>query len=191
MLGRYLEEVVVGFGLCPWAEGTLRAGRFRSLVCVEAAPSAVAVLSFLDQCGERSARGGVTQVDIGFVTFPRVEMSWGGFDRWVEGLRRAEAARRPAGGRPEFFMATFHPGGPDALADRRDLTAFVRRTPDPTIQLVRADLLDGDKVGVGVSDQIGARSLATLTTGDAASRFNDVVRDIHADRARTYAGLLR
>lgn len=186
-MGRYLEEVVVGFGLCPWAEGTLRAGRFRSVVCMDVAPPPpVDALALLDEC----AGGDEAQIDIGFVTFPRVEMAWGLFDRWVEAVRRADAARRPPGGRPRFFLAMFHPGGPEVLRDRRDLTTFIRRTPDPMIQLVRAELLDPDRVGHGVSDQVATRNLATLTSGDAAARFNDVVRDIHADRMRTYAALI-
>jgi len=66
----------------------------------------------------------------------------------------------------------------------------VRRTPDPLLQLVRAELLERVKTATpAVSEQIAARNFAALQDPAATARFDAVVRDIRADRDRTYAAL--
>ena len=66
------------------------------------------------------------------------------FEELVRAVRDSYEARTPPG--PRFYMVGFHPGlrGPDS---RRPPTAdglvpLLRRTPDPVIQCIRADLLD-------------------------------------------------
>jgi len=42
-----------------------------------------------------------------------------------------------------FLIAAFHPFAADTFATAPQLVSFIRRTPDPTLQFVRASLLAG------------------------------------------------
>jgi len=56
-------------------------------------------------------------------------------------VREQDAARRELGAAP-FALAAFHPEAPPRVDDPERLIPFLRRTPDPTIQLVRRDVLE-------------------------------------------------
>ena len=48
---------------------------------------------------------------------------------------------RHAGGAAPFHCVAFHPHFPEDLADEHRAVRFIRRSPDPSVQLVRASLL--------------------------------------------------
>ena len=82
-----------------------------------------------------------------FVLPPATDHPWHDldvFETLVRGVRDAYEARVPAGLR--FYMVGFHPRlqGPDPRrpATPDGLVPWLRRTPDPVIQCIRADLLD-------------------------------------------------
>ena len=181
---RYVREVVLAFGLCPWADGVLRAGGLARRVLSERSPTPAACLPIID------AWSGGAGIDIGFIIFPLRAGSSGSFDSFAEAVRRADRARRPREQPSPFVIAAFHPEGAQRFDGPHQLVSFVRRTPDPLLQLVRADLLDRVKTAApGVSEQIGERNFATLRDPAATARFDAVVRDIRADRDRAYAAL--
>jgi len=179
---RYVEEVVVGFGLCPWAAPVVRAGRVARYVVTEAAPAPAACLPVID-AWEVDGR-----VTIGLLVLPRFAGTRGAFDRFAEEVRRADRARRA--GAPPFVVAAFHPEGLTAFAGPPQLVSFLRRTPDPMLQFVRADLLAGVlAAGPDVSGQVAAHNHATLTGPGQTARFDAVIRALRADRDATYARL--
>ncbi|MES1157572.1 MAG: hypothetical protein ABUL67_00605 [Haliangium ochraceum] len=200
---RYVREIVLGFGLCPWAEPALREGRVGRAVCLAAAPAPAACLPFIDGFAD-------PPVDIGLLLFPRHRASWGAFDAFAERVRRADRERRgpragaPAAGGvagPEFLIAAFHPDGPDGATafDRpHQLVSFLRRTPDPMLQFVRAEIIDEmKKARPGGSDDVGRRNHASLSDssgvdgggGRRRQALDEVVRAIRADREASYARL--
>lgn len=173
---RYVEEVVLGWGLCPWAERALREGQVRRRAILDEAPAVEPVLSFLD------ALASEPEAAIGFAIFPRAATSLEVFGAFAERVRRADRARAA----PTFLIAAFHPGGATTFEGPPQLVSFVRRTPDPTLQLVRAALLD--RLPPGTSDEVGRQNFAAVTARGAAA-LDALLRDIRRDRDRSYAGL--
>ena len=183
---RYVEEVVIGWGLCPWAAQAWRDGAVARRVLPEPEPDPAAALAFLDDIAMQSA------TSIGLLVFPRValdEAAWGAF---AERIRRADRARRPAGAPPPFLIAAFHPGTGETSAQATNpgaLISYLRRTPDPVLQLVRASLLerlaDG---GRDLSAEIARANFAMVGARTPAA-LDAVVRDIRRDRDAAYARL--
>ena len=52
---RYLEEVVIGWGLCPWAAQAWRDGAVARRVLVDPAPELVGVLAFIEEIAAQPA----------------------------------------------------------------------------------------------------------------------------------------
>lgn len=179
---RYVAEVVVGFGLCPWAVPALRAGRVARAVVTEAAPAPEACLPAIDAW---EAGGGVS---IGLLVLPRFAGKRAAFEAFAERVRRADRARRA--GEPAFAVAAFHPEAPATFTGPHQMVSWVRRTPDPLLQFVRTDALDAVKSGgADVSAEVAARNHATLTAPGERERFEVVIRALRADRDATYARL--
>lgn len=186
MCARYVQEIVLGFGLCPWAEPALRAGRVARAVYLDAAPTPAACLPFIDGFAD-AAR--VPAVEIGLLVFPRYGASWAAFDAFAERVRRADAARRGATAAARFLVAAFHPDGARTFVGPHQLISFVRRTPDPMLQFVRADILERVKASQpNASDDVAHRNHAALL-GDKAAALDAVANAIRADRDTTYARL--
>ncbi len=103
----------------------------------------------------------------------------------------AEQVRRSRGG---FLAAAFHPDYPapeggatnGGAAAAARLVPFIRRTPDPTLQLVRASLLDG--LRGQVSDDVARDNQATVTARGLAA-LDALLTDIRRDRDASYARL--
>ena len=133
---RYMLEVVEGFTLCPWAAAARRDGHVTEHVILAeniADPrQSLALLGCL---------AGQLETEIALFIYPDLQLDRLGFESFVRTVREQDAARYEVGGIP-FAMAAFHP---DARADVKDperLIPFLRRTPDPTIQVVRRTALD-------------------------------------------------
>jgi hypothetical protein len=183
---RYVEEVVIGWGLCPWAAQAWRDGAVARRVLVEPAPVADGVLAFIDEIAPDPA------IAIGFAIFPRLTTGEAPFWSFAERVRRADRDRRPPGAATPFLLAAFHPRSGESAAAATDagaLVSFIRRTPDPMLQLVRATLVDAlARDGRDVSAEIGRANFATVS-GRTPAALDAAVRDIRRDRDETYARL--
>jgi hypothetical protein len=180
---RYLAEAVVGWGLCPWAERALTAGQVRRRVLLERAPAADPVLSFIDELAASA------DAAIGLALFPRAELGGGAFDSFAERVRRADRARRAPGAPAPFLIAAFHPAPattPGEAVSAPRLVPLLRRTPDPTLQLVRATLLDG--LGPAVSADVGRHNFESVGAR-GIDALDALLRDIRRDRDDSYARL--
>jgi hypothetical protein len=195
---RYVEEVVIGWGLCPWAAQAWRDGGVARRVFIDPAPEQAddqaseqahdldGVLTFIDEIASAPA------TSIGLAIFPRAtqtEAAWGTF---AERIRRADRARRAPGEALPFLLAAFHPGSGENAAGARNpgaLVSFLRRTPDPTLQLVRASLLDGLTRGErDVSGEIARANFAAVIARSPAA-LDALIGEIRADRDASYARL--
>jgi hypothetical protein len=203
---RYEREIVEGLGFCPYAAGAREAGKVR----VVSLPRAV-VQTDVAVAVEALAADPI--VDIGIVVLPACPLDRRGFARFVADVRELVPAR-DAG---SFALADFHPDPVESVARAGDLTTFARRSPDPTIQLVRMRALSQVRAkevhGSGYMDPAEIVRLE-LTLGAASSPparaplhetiadknratiealgFAEVVRrieDIHRDRELTYRRL--
>ena len=185
---RYLNEVVLGFGLCPWAEPALTAGRVGRAVCLSPAPTPADCVPFID----RFATSSEPAVDIGLLIFPRHAGGWAAFDAFAERVRRIDRERTPPGAAPTFLVAAFHPGGAETFTGPHQLVSLLRRSPDPLLQFVRADVIDRVKAKQPeVSDEIARRNHDALAGANAErlAALMRAIRAIGADRDASYARL--
>jgi hypothetical protein len=139
---RYQLEIVEASNLCPWAARARVEGRVKERVVV-AGEEGEALSTSLAHIAELAKEA---QVEVGLLLFPRFTAGRAVFETFVGRVRDADAARYELGQVPLMFAA-FHP---DAAADTSDperLIPFLRRTPDPTIQVVRASVLDRVRAG--------------------------------------------
>ena len=168
---RYVEEVVIGWELCPWAARAWIDGQVTQRVF--AAADADAVVAFIDELSAKP------DAAIGLAIFPRVACTVGAWEKFAERVRRA---------RNDFVAAAFHPDyrAPDGLLDAARLVPLIRRTPDPTLQLVRASLVDS--LRGQVSADVGSANFATVTVRGLA-KLEALLTDIRRDRDESYARL--
>lgn len=139
---RYLVEIVEELGLCPFARRSRELGRVhRPLVWVDGAhPSAHAVAQRLAAIARAH-----TDVEIILVTFVVAAGDpWHDAESFAAFTPELRAAYESIGG-PRFFMVPFHPGFPahaSASARPESLVPAIRRSPDPVIQCVHAEVLE-------------------------------------------------
>jgi hypothetical protein len=151
--GRYLIEVVERHGLCPWAVKARVSNRLRVAVVLQAdalsvEPSLAALEPWvLDE-----------RVEVAFLLYPRLPLGRADFDAFAARVRDTDATRRPLGEAP-FAMVAFHPDADPQMSDAERLIPFLRRTPDPCIQVVRVDVLNRVRSGVPEGTQFFDASL--------------------------------
>lgn len=135
---RYAVEVVEALDFCPYAERCRAEGRTREVVVLR--PE----LDLERGLAEVEPLAADERIEVALMIWPRVRCSRLDFARFVERLR---AAHQASPGGLVMAMEGFHPDAePPASIDGEHaapkLVPFVRRTPDPTIQLVRHAVLD-------------------------------------------------
>ena len=200
---RYQVEVVEHFNLCPWAQRARQSGDVTEFVLFSDVPDHRATLEALGEIDR-------TGCSIGLILLPCLQIDSLGFGHFVSEL--SETARsEPGSPSTRFALAAFHPEAEADLGHPDRLVPFLRRTPDPTIQVVRQSALDA--VREGFSDgthfvdihALGSLNLTaedTLPLRDRIARANHRtvrrvgleslqarVDSILRDRATTYAAL--
>lgn len=133
---RYMLEVVEGFTLCPWAAAARREGHVvEAVILAENQADPRQSLTLLDSLAAKP------ETDIALFIYPDLELDRLGFESFVRTLRERDAARHELGMIP-FAMAAFHPDAQPDPSEPERLIPFLRRTPDPTVQVVRRTALD-------------------------------------------------
>lgn len=124
---RYQVELIEAFNLCPWAKGA------------RTTDNAVPLVDDGNSLLEQVARAATLGADVVFLILPTYVGGRFAFEELVARLI-AEDARSRRDSSPPFAMAAFHPQ-PTFEASHEltpeTLVAFLRRSPDPTIQLIR------------------------------------------------------
>lgn len=136
--GRYEREFIEAHNLCPYAKAAREVGAVGTMV-ITSADIEDQALSHIRHLAAQP------EIEIGLLLFPRVELDRLQWERWVSRLVGLDTPQHPLGGVP-FAMAAFHPDAPlpprTPGARPETLVPFIRRTPDPTIQLVRLSALE-------------------------------------------------
>ncbi|HWA77949.1 MAG TPA: DUF1415 family protein [Polyangiaceae bacterium] len=202
---RYAREVVERFDFCPWATRARREGAAEPHVLLDRDPNDFsASLSLIAALAARP------RITVGLLIYPHFDMGRLDFEHFVRRLRQADAERHEPGCVP-FAMAAFHPQADPALDDAERMVPFLRRSPDPTIQLVRCDALAavrGTPSGGTALVEVWMLSAAGLAKEDAPdvrerialnnlktvrevgpAAIEAVLADIERDRATCYAEL--
>jgi hypothetical protein len=205
---RYAVEVVERFGFCPWARASREAGSVVLNVIFSVNHDDLS--ESLAQLAELSAAS--TDTDIALFIYPLLDLDRLAFEDFVRRLRALAETHRPP--LDAFAMAAFHPSANVDLDDPDRLVPYVRRSPDPTLQLVRKSALSSIKgltsgtafldvaslslaslealskpAPKAVRERIAEQNLSTVReVGPAA--IDAVVTDIFREREAAHAALL-
>ncbi|CAN5707246.1 hypothetical protein BH11MYX3_BH11MYX3_39100 [soil metagenome] len=187
---RYLVEVVERYDLCPWARGTRQGG--------ELAVDVVWGTPTLDEWTAASeALLARANTRVAMVIAPELTIT----PNALHTVRGEVSLRINTVG-----VAEFHPDAPLDLATPARLVPFVRRSPDPLLQLVPLTILDQVRAGSPsgclvhqakilaghappprpeVADRIASANHATIR--DRHEEMASTLLAISEDRARSYA----
>jgi hypothetical protein len=126
ILLRYMVEVVEKHDLCPWARRAREDGEL-AIEIVWSTPHVDAFVAAAERALASSA------VRVAMIVAPELACA----PAELRAIRDAAAARMPAAG-----VADFHPRGAADLATAARAVPFLRRSPDPLLQLVPLALLE-------------------------------------------------
>ncbi len=187
---RYVVEVVEAYDLCPWARGAREGGEL-AIDVVWGSPD--------DEAWIAAARGLLAQpaMRVAMVVAPEAALAPGE----LRALRDRVAATIPDAG-----VADFHPDAALDLASPARLVPFLRRSPDPLLQLVPHAILDTVRAappppslaaqasilaGHAASPRQGTSERIAAANHDRVARDHESIiarlADIAVDRAATYA----
>jgi hypothetical protein len=159
ILDRYLVEVVEMYELCPWA----RTARLGGELAVEIVLGAPAIDDWISAAGRALARPGTR---VAMVVAPELAIA----PAALRAIRDEVAARVGAG------VADFHPDAALDLARPARLVPFLRRSPDPMLQLVPLALLEAMRA----TPVVDRAHQAQILGGQAAPPRDDVAARIAA-----------
>lgn len=137
---RYAVEVVEAFTFCPWAKAAREAGRVRCAIVFGAEPALDALLGAL-RAADEDAGADVTLLVMPECRLDRVEL------RHLTATLHARYAAAAGPGRALHALADFHPSAPLDAGSPDRLVPFIRKSPDPTLQLIRHAALDAAQRG--------------------------------------------
>src|SRR5712692_3677610 len=140
---RYIHQFVEELHLCPYAKRCRESGKLHRRVLFLQDPEEV-------MAEVRSVEAlPVDSVEVALLIFPDAPAngleSARDFDEFASDLRNR--ILDAPGGDPPFYCVAFHPDLPRDLLDAHRAVQFIRRSPDPTIQLVRASVLKAVRAG--------------------------------------------
>lgn len=154
---RYLREFVEGLGMCPFARRCRETGKLqrRVLFAGDDPHLAVRELEALP----------VADVEVALLIFPDAPAAGEADARAFEGFAGAlrERMGQAHAGAPPFYCVAFHPWLPRDLGDEHRAVRFIRRSPDPVIQLVRAAVLQEVRAGRESGDRYVDAAKLSLT----------------------------
>jgi len=126
---RYIREFVEALHICPYAKTCRESGKLQRRVVAgpQHAPAAMAEIEAMPEGA----------VEVALLIFPGAPT---GSERAARDFENFCASLRP--GLRAFYCVAFHPDLPRDLADGHRAVQLIRRSPDPTIQMVRASVLE-------------------------------------------------
>jgi hypothetical protein len=170
---RYLREFVEALGLCPYAKRCREEGKLHRRVLLgrsEALP-AIAEVEALPE----------DEVEVALLIFPGEPGDGAAAARAFEEFC---AELRPH--LKSFYGVAFHPALPRDLLDAQRAVQFIRRSPDPTLQLVRSSTLTalrGDAAGSRYLDP-GKLSLEELLALQTPLSLSDRIAEANLETLR-------
>lgn len=175
---RYLQEFIEQLSICPYAKQCREQGRLYRGVFLQVQPSPQAVANFLLSLDPERL------YEIGLLLFPNFagEGKVGEshpFERFVSDVRNQYGKLRKP---PAFFIVAFHPQMPSNLSNPDVAVRFMRRSPDPTIQLVRPEVIDAvrnphhnrDELSTAIAE-MGLRTVRS----HGVEKITDALANIH------------
>jgi hypothetical protein len=137
---RYQVEFVEALNLCPWAERARLDGHVAERVLLQSRDLVADSLRVIDELTA------LQEVEIGLIIFAGYRCARPTFERQVAAFIDADRERTRLKS-PAFACAAFHPDATAVTSHAERLVPFLRRSPDPTIQLVRVTALERVRKG--------------------------------------------
>lgn len=131
---RWVERVVVGLDLCPFAGDVLRGDRLRIAVCDAASPEGV--LAALDAELARLLRTEVRELETTLLVLANALRDFDAFNAFLD---VAEELVRRRGCEGVVQIASFHPEYRFAAEAPDDPASFTNRSPHPMLHLLREE----------------------------------------------------
>ncbi|MDX1802538.1 MAG: DUF1415 domain-containing protein [Alcanivorax sp.] len=155
----WLEQVVIGLNLCPFARKPLQAGRVR--FAVSDSRTIEALLHDLQQELERLQQAGEDVIDTTLLIIPGQLHD---FYDYNDMLDLAEGLLEQQGWSGSYQLASFHPAYQFAGTAVNDRGNFTNRAPYPVLHLLRETSLDKGLASYPDPEQIPERNIVTLQT---------------------------
>lgn len=186
---RYLREFIEDLSICPYARMCREQQRLYRAVFLQTQPTPQSVAEHVLSLEPLS------QFEIGLLIFPNFAPSLQAnqtgspsvgeshqFERFVTEARNHYGKLRR--GVPGFFLVAFHPAMPMNLANPDVAVRFMRRSPDPTIQLVRPEVIDSmrnphhnrDDLSATIAER-GLQAVSSIGPDKIAQRLSEIHRD--------------
>ncbi|EKF74660.1 hypothetical protein A11A3_07568 [Alcanivorax hongdengensis A-11-3] len=153
----WLEQVVIGLNLCPFARKPFQAGRVRFVV--SDSRNLETLLADLHEELERLDHTDAEHIDTTLLIIPdQLE----GFYDYNDMLDLADALLEQEGWSGTYQLASFHPAYQFAGTEVDDPGNFTNRAPYPILHLLREASLDRGLASYPDAEQIPERNIATL-----------------------------
>jgi hypothetical protein len=137
---RYLSEFIEALAICPYARTCRETGRLHREVRLDPTLDPVRIAA---RVRELEA---LQDVEVALLIFSGagISVEARAFERFITDVRSAyEKGRNPLRDGPlGYFVVAFHPELPMQLTNPDVAVRFMRRSPDPTIQLVRPGAIE-------------------------------------------------
>lgn len=152
---RWVDQVVVGLDLCPFAASPLRAGTVRLVGSRAAEPEEVLAEVLLEAEGLRTGGAGTTTL----LVLPRHGRD---FDDFLDLVAASEDLLAHTGLSEHVQLAHFHPDYVFADAEPEDPANATNRAPWPTLHLLRVTDVAQAIAQHGATEEIPQRNAALL-----------------------------
>lgn len=153
----WVEQMVVGLNLCPFAAPVVRAESIRYSVSLAEDEEAL-LGDFLRELADLVAQP-ASQLSTTLLITPQL---LGDFDDFLDLLADAEALLEQAGVDDLFQIASFHPRYLFAGVPADDISHWTNRAPYPTLHLIRQDEMSRVLASWRDPEQIPERNIARL-----------------------------
>ncbi|MBI5494216.1 MAG: DUF1415 family protein [Deltaproteobacteria bacterium] len=180
---RFLVEFIEKLSICPWARHARLGGRLGRSVLRLTEPDVAACVAEL----QRLTAVPPEELDVAVVILPDLALGAGTFMRFVSSVRDAftRVSNPPAG----YYLVAMHPDMHEDLTDPDRAVGFMRRTPDPSIQLSRVSVITAAR-GTGRNDRGETASETVARVGlenvleHGAAEARALLEDIRQGRRR-------
>jgi hypothetical protein len=131
---RYLREFVEALNVCPFAQRSRDEGQLERRVLLGSELDLQRTLREVNALLEATDR----RIEVALFLYPELRADYETFDHFATSVRTAHELAQPEDG---FFIVAFHPDAPVDTASPSRTVSLMRRSPDPTLQLVRRSVI--------------------------------------------------
>lgn len=164
-VARWLDDVVIGENLCPFAARPRAEGRIR--IHVSTAATAEAVLEDMQKELEHLSDTPVQALETTVMALPDVLAD---FDDYNQFLDLVDLWLQQFGWEGEFQVASFHPDYQFADTEADDAGNLTNRSPWPLLHLIREESLEAALAHFPDPESIPARNVQRMESLTAAER---------------------